>query len=221
MQWSIEVASALEYLHQNGIIHRDIKSDNVIFNDKYAAKLYISPQIATLANDPQGEGGTPRWMAPECFEDAPTDAAGLKATDIFSYGRLLYELWELKVPFDNLNDLQAMRAMFEGKHPPVSKRSPKFIAELTYKCCEMEPQKRLNISTVLLSLQQMPSTPPGEGPRIIAIDDIVMESLIAEGGFGAVYKGKWKSEKKIVAVKVGRCSEREIRIISSVEHTRI
>ena len=221
LKWSTEIASAVEYLHCSGIVHRDIKSIKVLLTSQFSAKLNISMPYSTLASSAQEEdafAGTYRWMAPELIKNGIVEDLNLKAADLFSYAMLLYELWEHKLPFHYKPISLAAVAVLEGKRPLTSKRIPKSILNLMQKCWNQKPEERPPISTVLLSLQQMPATPPDVDMRIIAISDIVMdESPIAQGGFGAVYRAQWKSENKRVAVKVGHCTAREIDMVSTVE----
>ena len=221
LKWSIEIASALEYLHHRGIVHRNIKSGMVYIANEASVKLSIDVEISmTLADHPQGVTtvGTFRWMAPELAGDFRIEDLNLKAADVFSYAMLLYELWEHKIPFHDQQQYQAAMAVVGGERPSTSKRSPKFMIDLMQKCWNQNPEERPQISSVLLSLQQMPATPPDVDMQIIAISDIAMdESPIAQGGFGAVYKAQWKSENKRVAVKVGHCTAREIDMVSTVE----
>ena len=219
LKWSTEIASAVEYLHCSGIVHRDIKSRKVLLTSQLSAKLHLSVPYSTLASHPQDDiAGTYRWMSPEVMTSVNVDDLDLKAADVFSYAMLLYELWEHKIPFHDRNRFVTAAAVLDGERPPTSKRSPKFILDLMQKCWNQSPEERPQISSVLLSLQQMPATPPDVDTRIIAISDIAMdESPIAQGGFGAVYRAQWKSENKRVAVKVGHCTVREIDMVSTVE----
>lgn len=214
LKWSAEIATAIEYLHKNGITHGELMPSKVLLTDQLTAKLGIifeSEDTRTRSiNDDY------RWMAPELVMDK--DSPSQKA-DIFAYAMMLIELWEHKLPYDDITGVRALIAIVQGDRPTTSKKSPKVITDIMQKCWVADPKERPDISTVLHSLHQMPPTPPDDDTTmIIAIDDIEMDrSPIAQGGFGAVYRGQWKSANKTVAVKVGQCTVREVDMFSTME----
>ena len=106
----------------------------------------------------------------------------------------------------------------QGDRPAISDQTPKVVADLMQKCWSHDPNNRPDISIVLRALKQMPHTKP-DGMPIIDQDDILIgRTPLAEGGFGAVYKAKWKSANDIiVAVKVGRCMPRELNLMVTLK----
>ena len=103
--WKIlhDVASGLAYLHSNNIIHQDIKPANIL-QDDMGNYVIIDFGISTLARDTlrkstlrgNTSAGTLAYMAPERFSKDPTP---LFASDIWSFGAMLFELLEGKTPF--------------------------------------------------------------------------------------------------------------------------
>ena len=211
-KWSIEIAAAIEYLHKNNTIHSEMMSSKVLLTDNLTTKLgmIFAPQ-STLTRSGNDEY---RWIAPELV-------MGKKAsqkTDVFSFAMILVELWEHKLPYDDITAVRALIAIVQGDRPTTSKKCPKLIDELMQKCWKADPEERPDISTVLQSLHQLPPTPSDDAILVIAIDDIEMDkSPVAQGGFGAVYAGLWKSENRRVAVKVGHTTAREIDMVSKIE----
>lgn len=99
----LDVASGLAYLHENGIVHNDIKPDNVLINqqDHFVITDYgITPQLRdTLDQNLERKGlaitGAPIYKAPELFEP---QGSAVYATDIWALGATLYEMASHEVP---------------------------------------------------------------------------------------------------------------------------
>ncbi|KAF5752336.1 hypothetical protein HS088_TW01G00244 [Tripterygium wilfordii] len=135
-----DVACALMELHSKHIIHRDIKSENILIDlDKKRAdgkplvKLCDFDRAVPLRSlvhtcciahrgipPPDICVGTPRWMAPEVFRTMQDrNIYGLEV-DIWSYGCLLLELLTLQVPYLGLSDLQIHDHLQRGKRPQLT-----------------------------------------------------------------------------------------------------
>ena len=92
---SMQIASALDYAHNMGVVHRDIKPDNIIFNEQQSSIKIADFGIAHLGNSTEQEKtqagtilGTPRYMSPEQAKGEAIDGR----SDLFSLGVILYEL---------------------------------------------------------------------------------------------------------------------------------
>lgn len=92
---SMQIASALDYAHNMGVVHRDIKPDNIIFNEQQSSIKIADFGIAHLADSSEQEKtqagailGTPRYMSPEQAKGEAIDGR----SDLFSLGVILYEL---------------------------------------------------------------------------------------------------------------------------------
>ncbi|KAL5492783.1 hypothetical protein ACEPAI_4231 [Sanghuangporus weigelae] len=118
------IARGLEYIHGQGVIHSDIKADNVLvsrFGEPCICDFGISRMIA--ASQSFGETsahrvkGTVRWMARELLEDP--QAVHSKESDIWAFGMTIYELLTNQVPFHHLSrDVHVMFTILQGYTPP-------------------------------------------------------------------------------------------------------
>src|SRR5579862_1407703 len=139
-----EIADALEYAHQKGVVHRDIKPSNVIIASNGLVKLIdfglARPMDATVTLDGASRG-TPAYMSPE---QARGDATDLR-TDLWSAGVVLYEMLSGKRPFRGDNYLQIAQAIVRDAPPPLQQLRPSIpdeLAGITAHALEKDLSKR-------------------------------------------------------------------------------
>jgi serine/threonine-protein kinase len=120
---AFEVASALQYAHRRGIIHRDVKPSNILMDENGCAVVTdfgIARVIESPGNTPTGSTvGTPAYMSPEqCWSKEVT-----AASDQYSLGVVLYEMLTGRPPFTGPT-LGILRAHIEDQPDPISARRP-------------------------------------------------------------------------------------------------
>lgn len=117
-----QIASALDYAHGQGVIHRDVKPGNIIVSKQGRAFLTDFGLVRDMAIPTLGEiFGSPKYISPE---QALNSAKAVPQSDIYSLGVVIYEMAAGRVPFDNAhpNDIALMH--IEQAPPPPSRFNP-------------------------------------------------------------------------------------------------
>ena len=151
--WAFQIASGMEHLHKYKIIHRDLKSPNVLLSHGYA-KLCDFGTARELSKTClyTGQAGTFRWMAPEIA--ATIEHAVNNKCDVFSYGMILYEIYALKIPFADIKgDVQVCFQIMGGKRPPIPAKLPSFLSTLLRDCWSNEPEERPSFERIVFTIQ--------------------------------------------------------------------
>ena len=194
-----DVARALAYAHEHGVVHRDIKPDNVLLSGGSAAvaDFGIAKALAAAGSAPRDPTaasagltqvgmsiGTPMYMAPE---QAAADPNTDHRADIYSFGCLAYELLTGRPPFTDLAPHKLLVAhMTERPDPVASLRAdvPRPLADLVMRCLEKDPSARpQSAAEIVRQLDAVTSTPsleaiaPGLGGA--ALGKIAIAYLIA------------------------------------------
>lgn len=160
---ALDVIEALEYLHSLDpkIVHRDLKSKNVLLKEDLSAKLSdfgISRNRSSEETMTAGVG-TAFWTAPEVFTGTNYD----EKADIYSFGVLLSEIDTGKIPYSNIKGsngerLTAMALISSiiqnDVRPEFSSSCPRFVRLTAQACLSKDPKKRPSASEVLLMLHR-------------------------------------------------------------------
>ncbi|KAL8234380.1 hypothetical protein R6Q59_020480 [Mikania micrantha] len=151
---SIDISKGMNYLHQNNIIHRDLKAANLLMDEHDVVKVadFGVARVKAQTGVMTAETGTYRWMAPEVIEHKPYD----HKADVFSFGVVLWELLTGKVPYEYLTPLQAAVGVVQkGLRPTIPKNTPPKLAELLEKCWQQDPNLRPDFTEIIEILKQI------------------------------------------------------------------
>ncbi|XP_020209854.1 mitogen-activated protein kinase kinase kinase NPK1 isoform X1 [Cajanus cajan] len=143
----------LEYLHTNGIIHRDIKGANILVDNKGCIKLAdfgASKKVVELAtiNGAKSMKGTPHWMSPEVI----LQTGHTISTDIWSVACTVIEMATGKPPWSQQYPLEVSALFYIGStksHPPIPEHLSAEAKDFLLKCFHKEPNLRPSASELL------------------------------------------------------------------------
>jgi serine/threonine-protein kinase len=140
-----QVSAALDYAHRKGIVHRDVKPDNVLFDDdRYALLTDFGIATARFHARLTGTGramGTPHYMSPEQAMGKMVDGR----SDIYAVGVMLYEMLLGFPPFDGADSYSVgYKHVHEQPVPPeiVDSRTPPALAAIVMRCLAKAPNER-------------------------------------------------------------------------------
>ena len=209
VKWGIDVCSALSYGHEHGVIHRDLKPDNLMLdkNDRIVVMDY------GIARAGEGSGltqtgtviGTPQYMSPEQARGSKLDAR----SDIYSMGIVLYQMATGDLPFQATDAASLMYMhVHELPEPPDARNAdiPSWLRDIILKCLAKNPVDRFASTAELkaaLSERYAPkltTTPLAEKDRkqkrfrlAVAAAAVVIIAALAGGYFW------WQSGQKQLA----------------------
>ncbi|KAG0237139.1 hypothetical protein BGW42_001715 [Actinomortierella wolfii] len=151
-----EIARGLEYMHQQNILHRDLKSANVLLTKHKEVKLAdfgLSEYTVAMRRSSSSSRmvvGTRRWMAPELLEFSPPKYT--TKSDMYALGMVMWEMAaSCTKPFKDLHDeLSITSHVKNGGREILPDGTPSEYAECVLRCWEHEPHKRPEASEVTL-----------------------------------------------------------------------
>jgi serine/threonine protein kinase len=140
---AIGIAHGMKYLHSHKIIHRDLKSPNVLLDDRKLPKIadfglgrFVNESSA--AQQLTQNLGTPSWMAPELLKNEPYNTP----VDVYAFGIILCEMYTEKKPYDGMNGMNvSANVATKGARPPLPEETST-LAVLIKQCWDEDPARR-------------------------------------------------------------------------------
>ncbi|KAF9162683.1 hypothetical protein DFQ26_003345 [Actinomortierella ambigua] len=140
-----QIAQGLAYIHHEGILHRDLKSANVLLTVNMDVKLcdfgLAAVKALRVAQSADTFRGTVRWMAPELLGDTPQYST---KSDIYALGMIMWEMAAMcTTPFDEVKSNPAVaRAVHRGRCERLPDTVPANYQQWIKRCWEKDPSKR-------------------------------------------------------------------------------
>ena len=184
LEWAIQIAEGLAHAHKRGIVHRDIKSSNVLFTEDGQIKIadFGLAKMAAQEEDSSSSAaetvsghamGTPLYMSPEQARGQEVD----ERSDIFSLGVLLFELIAGRVPFHSTDTPAVLHEIAYSPAPPLGEFRegvPEALQAIISRMLQKDPALRYQTANDLLtdlralSASIGPDAPPAETTASLA-----------------------------------------------------
>ena len=175
ISYAIQTGEALEEAHSKGIVHRDVKPENIMVNSKNQIKV-MDFGLAKLKGSlkltrTSSTVGTLAYMAPEQLQGGEVDAR----SDIFSFGIVLYEMLSGHPPFRGEHEAALMYSILNEEPTPIGRYRPDIPAELQHvlgRAIEKDPEERYqSVHEMLIELRRLKKAStrvvrPSEGAEI-------------------------------------------------------
>lgn len=172
---------ALGHLHQHGVIHRDIKPDNLHLGDDGQWRI-LDLGAALSGKEPEAvrllHAGTPSYMNPEQWGDDPQQAAATSGSDLFAFGVSLYMWLTGRLPYGDVEPYQVGR--YRRDPPPPSRWRPDvpiWLDHVVLKAIARDPRQRFETAEeMLLALERGASRPLNALPAspLLARDPVMV-----------------------------------------------
>jgi serine/threonine-protein kinase len=143
----IQCCASLAEAHSIGIIHRDIKPDNVFLLNMAGSPDFVKLLDFSVAKLLEGDRmktqagvvfGTPQYMSPEQGRGLPLDAR----SDLYALGILAFEMLTGNVPFNDDNPMTVIQMHLHGAIPPLAQTIPPSVQQIVRRALEKDPSRR-------------------------------------------------------------------------------
>jgi eukaryotic-like serine/threonine-protein kinase len=221
---SIQIAQGMEAAHDNHIIHRDIKPQNIIISRDGKVKVTdFGIAKATNSNTITSNAmGSVHYLSPEQARGGYSD----EKSDIYSLGVTLYEMLSGKVPFAGDNTVSVALLHIQGEAMPLRELDPEIpvsVDKIVQKCMQKRPERRYHTASELIAdLKRAISNPDGDFvqiPAFVASDSPTIN--ISNDDLGRIKSGTFHEEddlrptKNLQAAKIAEDEDEDLDTVDS------
>ncbi|KAG5570902.1 hypothetical protein H5410_060668 [Solanum commersonii] len=151
----------LSYLHSEKIVHRDVKTENMLLDRNRTLKIAdfgVARVEASNPNDMTGETGTLGYMAPEVLNGNPYN----RKCDVYSFGICLWEIYCCDMPYPDLSFSEVTTAVVrQNLRPEIPRCCPSSLGNVMKRCWDASPDKRPEMDEVVTLLETIDTSKGG------------------------------------------------------------
>nr|GLL26697.1 serine/threonine-protein kinase STY8-like [Ipomoea trifida] len=161
VQLALDLARGLSYLHSKKIVHRDVKTENMLLDRHRTVKIAdfgVARVEASNPNDMTGETGTLGYMAPEVLNGNPYN----RKCDVYSFGICLWEIYCCDMPYPDLSFSEVTSAVVrQNLRPDIPRCCPSSFGNVMKRCWDANPDKRPEMDEVVSMLEAIDTSKGG------------------------------------------------------------
>ena len=212
-QLALDIGSALKYLHSRNILHRDLKSLNVLVEQR-EGKLHatltdfglsiVKNETTTISKPTGPTAGTLLWMAPELLQGKKCT----KKSDIWAYGMILCELASRKRPYADAHPSVITQLIIKGTTPAIPETTPAYLQGIINQCLSKLPNKRPTAAHLLTLLTNSADTELETAPITALLETMqpydgrpIPSSITSNPSTGLLSTGSSRSSRPVSALK--------------------
>ncbi|KAH6757030.1 Protein kinase superfamily protein [Perilla frutescens var. hirtella] len=167
VQMALDLARGLSYLHSQKIVHRDVKTENMLLDKTRTVKIAdfgVARVEASNPNDMTGETGTLGYMAPEVLNGSAYN----RKCDVYSFGICLWEIYCCDMPYPDLSFSEVTSAVVQQNlRPDIPRCCPSSLANVMKRCWDANPDKRPEMDEVVSMIEAIDTS---KGGGMIPVD---------------------------------------------------
>ncbi|XP_010551896.1 PREDICTED: serine/threonine-protein kinase HT1 [Tarenaya hassleriana] len=161
IQLALDLARGLSYLHSKKIVHRDVKTENMLLDKTRTVKIAdfgVARREASDPNEMTGETGTLGYMAPEVLNGNPYN----RKCDVYSFGICLWEIYCCDMPYPDLSFSEVSSAVArQNVRPEIPRCCPSKLGHVMKRCWDANPEKRPEMEEVVAMLEAVDTSKGG------------------------------------------------------------
>lgn len=204
-QIAYDLVKGIAYLHEQNILHRDLKSLNILITSLYRAKITdfglakIKTETSSTTTNSGSAIGTTRWQAPELFKRGVTHS---KPSDVYSCGMVLWEIGTGKIPYsESSNEITVSGWIKDGEKETIPNNWSQAYRQIIEEAWNIEPNKRITAQKMAEQLSKLcgmdsSSTPLSSSSSSTSPSTTTLYRPITNGTSSSFHYGSSNSPKR-------------------------